>query len=261
MKKMKTKLYRCLLVCFMLCLGMGAFCVHANAEKKTGFTVKVKSGLDGKVQANTPFQVSITATSDKNFKGSVRVTPAAYEDYYSVVSASTDITLAAGESKTVNVTCAGMENSYYRVELLNEAGEVVHTQKEKLEILIEDKMLVGILSDDEGAISYIDNTLVKENEQEKYIGIVSLEADSFPVESCNLLSLSVIVVDNYDMSKLSDKQMDSLEKWIRKGGKLILSLGANYQNVLQGCDQRFGIETNGEVTNENFVSESEIEYP
>ena len=257
MKRLKTKLFSLVLVFLLFCVGMVT--VNAKTSKDTGFELNVESGLDGKVLDYTPFQVSITATSAKDFKGTIRITPLIGEGR-SISSTSTDVTLAAGESKKINMSCSGMDGSYYRIDLLNEKGTVVHTQKEKMEVILENKVLVGILSNDENAISYMNNTPIEEGLEEKQIKTIALDADMFPVKSSNLESLSAIVVDNYDMSKLSEDQMNSLEQWIRKGGELILSLGANYQTVLYGGLERFGIETNGELSKKTFVSEMESEY-
>ena len=256
MKRLKTKLFSLLLVCLMFCLGMGMVTVNAKTNKDTGFELNVEAGLEGKVLDYTPFQVNITATSDKNFKGTIRITPLS-GDGRVISSTSTDVTLAAGESKTINMTCSGMDGNYYKIELLNVKGKVVHTQKEKMEILAESKVLMGVLSNDMNAVSYMNNAYVGE---EKRISLIALDAKMFPVESCNLESLSVILVDNYDMSNLTEEQINSLEQWVRKGGKLILSLGANYQTILYGGLERFGMETNGELIKQTLVSEADIEY-
>ncbi|MGE5629511.1 MAG: hypothetical protein ACM3TR_00265 [Caulobacteraceae bacterium] len=90
---------------------------------------------------------------------------------------------------------------------------------------------IGILSDDFDSVKYINKISVK-NYGNFSTKTVKLDQDSFPVNSDVLKAFNVIVVNNFDTSKLRSEQYDSLKSWVFSGGTLLLGTGPSYNKVL-----------------------------
>lgn len=214
-----------------------------KANKK--FKVRTEAGLDGTGLYDRPNLVKVTVECSENFTGSVRLYSEV--DYgRKVVAYGADISLAAGQPKTFSfvlqeISAAGS----VKVEILNEKDQVIYGESDLVEMRgAEDKALVGILSDDFGALNYFDGIPYPVMSSDTTVSVLQMSQEDFDGDSTALSALSYIVIDNYDTARLSDEQYGVLQDWVNSGGNLILSLGANCQNVMHGLKGRlFDAET------------------
>lgn len=206
-----------------------------KANKK--FKVRTEAGLDGTGLYDRPNLVKVTVECSENFTGSVRLYSEV--DYgRKVVAYGADISLAAGQPKTFSfvlqeISAAGS----VKVEILNEKDQVIYGESDLVEMRgAEDKALVGILSDDFGALNYFDGIPYPVMSSDTTVSVLQMSQEDFDGDSTALSALSYIVIDNYDTARLSDEQYGVLQDWVNSGGNLILSLGANCQNVMHGLN-------------------------
>lgn len=206
-----------------------------KANKK--FKVRTEAGLDGTGLYDRPNLVKVTVECSENFTGSVRLYSEV--DYgRKVVAYGADISLAAGQPKTFSfvlqeISAAGS----VKVEILNEKDQVIYGESDLVEMRgAEDKALVGILSDDFGALNYFDGIPYPVMSSDTTVSVLQMLQEDFDGDSTALSALSYIVIDNYDTARLSDEQYGVLQDWVNSGGNLILSLGANCQNVMHGLN-------------------------
>ena len=96
--------------------------------------------------------------------------------------------------------------------------------------LVEDKLLMGILSEDFNSITYLNSGNINYK-------IVKLE--EVPEKEIDLDMFDTICINNYDTSKLSKESYESLKKWVNNGGELIIGTGPSYANTLSKINDDF----------------------
>lgn len=208
-------------------------------KKNTDVSIETSCGIDGFAAYDNPAVVRITVSYNKDFTGSIRMTPVMNPEQITVAYAE-DISLAKGEAKTFSFTPPSIGNSgKINIELLDENEKVIYAETDMISLhSIGENVMVGVLSDDYSALNYFDGILVSDYE-EMTTNTLELTTASFPDTVEGLSILDCILIDNYDTANLSDKQYSALKSWVNNGGILILSLGANYQNVLHRFSDEF----------------------
>ena len=251
-------------VCTMILLLVAAFIPGMGASAKTdkveiikkndNFTVKAEYGIGGMAFYDYPMQVSVNVESKDNFSGVLRLIP---ETGYSrdIGAYGKNITLAAGESKTYKMTINGpSDTGIVHLSLSDDNDKVVYEEKSTLEFTSTNQYaIVGVLSDDYSGVNYLNGAGIQYGTYMSTASTMEFTKDSFPEDSQVLGVVSYIVIDNFDTSSLSEKQLSVLKKWVKDGGVLILSLGSHYQNVLSGFNDDFISGTLGNISKKNLT--------
>lgn len=94
-----------------------------------------------------------------------------------------------------------------------------------------DTYAIGILSDDYDSLKYI-NKMTVPNYGNFSTKNVRLDEGSFPVEVDVLKAFNVIVINNFDTSRLSSAQYEALKKWVEVGGLLVIGTGSSQSKTL-----------------------------
>lgn len=222
-------------------------------KKNTDVSIEVSCGIDGFAAYDNPAVVRITVSYNKDFTGSIRMTPVMNPGQTTAAYAE-DISLAKGEAKTFSFTPPSIGNSgKINIELLNENEKVIYAETDTISLYsIGESVMVGILSDDYSALNYFDGIPVSDYAQ-MTTNTLELTTASFPDTVEGLSILNCILIDNYDTANLSDKQYAALKNWVENGGVLLLSLGANYQNVLHGFSDEFLSGTLGNLSKKKLT--------
>jgi len=105
---------------------------------------------------------------------------------------------------------------------------------------------IGILSDDFDSVKYINKITVK-NAGNFGTKNVRLDEASFPEDLEALNTFNVIVINNFDTSKLSKPQYETLKKWVHGGGVLIIGTGPSQNKTLAVFKDDFITGEVGEV--------------
>ena len=202
-------------------------------KKNQDISMEVSCGIDGFAAYDIPMVVRITVKSNENFNGYLQIIPE-YDYGQNVVAYGEDIALTKGEEKTFSFVLSNIStNGYFTVSLLNEKDKVIYSEKEI--VMLEtfgDMVLMGVMSDDYSGLAYFDSVNINCAGYEQDINLLELSEKNFPEDSKAIDMLSYILIDNFDTAKLSEKQYNTLKEWVNGGGVLLVSLGANYQNVL-----------------------------
>lgn len=209
---------------------------------KTNADISVETvcGIDGFATYDRPVPLFITITYNKDFVGSIRIIPV-MDVGQTVVAYGEDISLAKGEAKTFSPILAALGvNGIIKVELLDEKERVIYAETDTISLTsIGTNVTMGILSDDYSGLNYFDGIPVVSDNYDGIVNTLELTNASFPESEDALSVLNYILIDNYDTANLSDDQYMALKGWVNNGGVLILSLGANYQNVLHKFSDDF----------------------
>ena len=100
---------------------------------------------------------------------------------------------------------------------------------------LENALAVGLLADDPGNLYWMDN-----GGEEMYLGsdlrgVALLDLDRDFTEE-DLAYLKVLVIDDFDTSVLSDKQLLTIESWVIGGGQLLIGTGQRPETI-SGIDK------------------------
>ncbi len=98
--------------------------------------------------------------------------------------------------------------------------------------------VIGILSDDFDPLKYI-NRITLEDSGNFASQNVRLDETSFPDDINVLKAFDVIVINNFDTSKLSSLQYETLKKWVVEGGTLIIGTGPSQNKTLAAFKDDF----------------------
>lgn len=90
---------------------------------------------------------------------------------------------------------------------------------------------LGILSDDFDSVKYINKVTIK-NRGNFSTKNVRLDESSFPENIDALKTFNIIVINDFDTSKLSKQQYEALKKWVSDGGVLIIGTGPSQNKTL-----------------------------
>lgn len=90
---------------------------------------------------------------------------------------------------------------------------------------------IGILSDDFDSVKYINKINIK-NLGNFSTKNVKLDENSFPEDIDALKTFNVIIINNFDTSKLGKPQYEVLKKWVSVGGVLIIGTGPSQNKTL-----------------------------
>ena len=261
---MKMKNVRFWMLAFVaMCFGIAFFDVPVYAtsnvttkvlQKNAAFEVETSYGIDGLVRADYPVLIQFTITSKENFNGVLRIVPEVEWEMLQVAY-GTEISLAAGEEKTYQLTPDTIQgNGKIRVEILDEKNKVVYAEEQVLSSMkTDDNFSIGILSDDYTAFSYFDGLQLAVSGNEIYTEIFALNEGNFPEEKKLLSVFQYIIIDNFDTAKLNEKQYEALKGFVEDGGTLILGLGNHYQNVLHCFQDDFLTGTLGDVKKQDVT--------
>lgn len=90
---------------------------------------------------------------------------------------------------------------------------------------------IGILSDDFDSVRYM-NKITMSNYGNFSTKTVKLDEENFPQSAEELRSFNIVVINNYDTSKLSNEQYEAMKNWVLGGGTLILGTGPYHNKTL-----------------------------
>lgn len=212
---------------------------EAGSEKENQnngqFLVKINYGIDSLVSydANTPVQVTIT-NQGEDFTGELVLT--VVREYAKNYGYSNDISIPAGTTKTTFLTIPSNSNfNNCVVSILDEDGETVYERTIMNAVTFNSEKIIGVLSDDYAALNYLDGMLVQfvklyNNSYDFRIG--QMTEETMPDIASALGTCKIIVIDNFDTSKLSDAQYQALRQWVENGGLLLIGTGAEYNKTL-----------------------------
>ena len=106
--------------------------------------------------------------------------------------------------------------------------------------------VIGILSDDFDSVKYINRVTIA-NSGNFGTQNVRLDENSFPEDIDVLKTFNVIVINNFDTSKLGRLQYETLKKWVINGGVLIIGTGHSQNKTLAVFKDDFITGEIGEV--------------
>lgn len=155
-----------------------------------------------------------------------------------------NFTVEAGESKRVSLIIPVIDDTgYLQVKLLNKKKKEVLEHKFRLTFGNYDKSIyAGVLTDNKEDLSYLGTLNLKP---------FYLTADMLPENYLGLDLLDVLIINNFDVSKLGSKQIEAIKEWVYQGGTLVLTAGAYDKEIKEAFGGDFGVGIGSRKAEEN----------
>lgn len=217
-------------------------------------------------QEDDNYVIQVTVENrGEDFSGMVQLIFAS--SYSQNCAYNTEITLPAQGKKQFTVTVTGRAvdtvKSNCTMNFLDNRGEVLQTISFKNVFgALTSGLTVGILSDNYDGLTYMDAGGMD----------IYIRGDSYPIQLVELHQdnlkayldgLYFLVIDQFDVSSLSQEDISAIQNWVRAGGWLIIGTGDYAEKTLSGFDEDFldlditGISEPGE---ENTVQNNAQRY-
>jgi hypothetical protein len=219
----------------------GTAAVNGTSPPSLLPTFEVKAGFNAHYRDGNWVPVQITLNNKgADFRGTLSISaPSAFAGLGNSTPSSTyykeSITLASGAQKQVNMYIplhSGIQGvtQTLKIELLDDNGNIVHTQTSTLTALGPDDVFVGILSDQSSGFNSLSSISLPN--QGGSIVVETFNASTMPGAASMLKNFDLIVLDNFTTGNLSNDQLSALQTWIDQGGALIEVGGPEWRRTL-----------------------------
>lgn len=215
--------------------------LDANGELEMNtddIDINVSVGYKGRYKNGKAVRIdTIVDNKGDDFTGKFRI------EYFNhsadgLIASQKIFAVAAGEKKKVQFSVAEISpDTYIRFTLCDENDKALCKKYINAKANnFSSQLYIGALSDDLDILKYISNELAADKtslnaDDEGYL--FELESDDITDDAKMLEALDVIIIDNFDTSKLSKGQINAIKNWISEGGTLMLGSGANADKVLK----------------------------
>ncbi len=208
------------------------------------FLITTEIGVDGFVRYQYPFNVCVTVTNTKeDFTGTLRLIPVR-EKGYEAAAYGRDLVLRKGEeqSYTIELPVRDANESIYLLQIADSRGHTVHSEQlTEIEFFNEYTFVMGILSDDFEALHFFNDRDAPTKSNATYIWnarvrLFELNERNMPENGETLKNYQLILINDFDTARLSDRQYQALIEWVNSGGVLLIGTGADGQDVFHQFD-------------------------
>ncbi|WP_445479502.1 hypothetical protein ACULLL_03910 [Lysinibacillus irui] len=204
----------------------------AQASAAATLEVKATAGISGKAkyQSVVPLQVTVK-NNGADFSGDMAINSA--NSYEAASAMVVPIDIAAGEEKTFTFYLDGLADySYSEADLfafyegsIEKGKKIAYKGTKRLQsnFLDPSSTFIYTLTDKSDRLSAFLrlSTFVAQSNVEVF-NINQLKDYTFPEDSQGLAMANVIVVDEVAIADFTQKQQESLLKWVQDGGTLLL---------------------------------------
>lgn len=215
------------------------------SDKENGISLYVKFGYDNTVKYGRYTTVTGEVYNDgrKAFTGSFQcLTPKSKDN----ALYKGQVTVEPGRSKKVSLIIPIYDDTgYLQVKLFNKKNKQLIEHKYRLSFGNYDKSIyTGILTDNKEGLSYLDGLNLKP---------FFLSEDTLSDNFLGLDLLDVLIINDYDVSKLNKEKIDAIKEWVYLGGTLVLTAGKYDKELKEVFGTDFGIsigtgKEDGEIT-------------
>lgn len=186
-----------------------------------------------------PVRVSLSNQGISTFSGTVELltTTSSKEPYEYVYPVSVD---PMSSLKQVYDIPLGVKADQIFATLRGADGTEVVRKRIKLNISSdESETLIGVYCDDPDSMNYLDGVGLRYGSVK--LKLIPLTQDEAPEDFLGYDQMDLLMVTDYDLNRLSDKQQNAILKWVENGGTLLFGGGTGYKNNMgKLADQLLG---------------------
>lgn len=221
-----------------------------KADTKKGITVKATVGFNDKYKIGYYTPINISIKNDyKDIQGTVEVKVPTSENKYD--SYLKNLSLQKGSEKIVTINVP-VKQAFLKYEIsIKDGNDEVYSEEIKVGNSTNQTVkFIGILSDDFDSLTYL-NKIPAPKGVTLSTELIKLDENKFPDYLQVLQSFDIIVINNFDSSKLSKEAYENLKSWVKLGGTLVIGTGTNYNKTLSLFKDDFIKGQPGELTKVN----------
>ncbi|MFI8686457.1 hypothetical protein [Rossellomorea sp. NPDC077527] len=225
---------------FVVLLGLLMFLfIQDTTLAKGQIKISVEEGIDGKVKEGRGFPLNVTVeNSGSDFKGDLLFDYA--PSYQTGGARALSIDVPANSERTYTFSITGFNDEIRH----NSNLETIHlfegSWKDGKEVKFKgDKRLtpnfiysnnttIGILSENPDRLKGIKGTSMGGNR----VQALTLTKETFPEEGVGLQMLDYIVIDQFNVTELSQNQQKALKRWVENGGVLMVGAAPRLEESL-----------------------------
>ena len=209
-------------------------------ENNPDFDIQLKYGLNGYVVNDRGSVIRLDIVCDTDFAGNVSVQTSYSEGFGTKnMTYARDVELKAGENTELEFCVDNMGSGIAKVEIKDSDGELVYSERDSLSIEGNDMVVaVGVMSDRQDAMSYIEDVSMDNVYDNAKVETVALSPSDIPESEEGLEAIEYLLVDDYDLSGLLEKQSAAIKQWVYSGGAMILAKSSD-ENELSSFDGDF----------------------
>ncbi|MCI8726382.1 MAG: hypothetical protein HFG66_09750 [Hungatella sp.] len=177
-----------------------------------------------------PLEVELVNTQAQEFQGSIRILT--MESDYDIYRYDFPVTVPAdgGEKKQMYFPIGNRADQMF-VELADQDGKQVLHKRVRLNFSLDvPELFIGVLSDTPDRLKAWDGIGVDYGMLRTKT--VEFSTDTFPEDTIGLDMIDVLLISNYRIRDLSERQSQALVEWVRGGGTMILGTGMRADDTL-----------------------------
>lgn len=195
-------------------------------------TIEVQYGYENRAKGgrNMPVRLGIDNRADAAMEGSVEFLFRQPDG--ELYAYAYPLRLTAGETYSASyVVPLSVGADAFWVRLRDSEGKLSETKRVELtQSGGEPELFIGLLSDSPEALAYLNGVSV--NYGQMKTRTFALSERDFPEDRRQLDAFDVVVISNYQVSKLSVRQVRALMQWMRNGGVLLFGTGERVNDTL-----------------------------
>ncbi|NLM34953.1 MAG: hypothetical protein GX206_05885 [Clostridiales bacterium] len=234
MREKVTK-FMLLLLVVILAINIG---ITTKAKETYKVTVKKEVGFDDNYKVGYPTPISLTVKNEgKSIDGEVEIqVPSSLGKYMSYVK---KLSLEEGAEKKIVIDVpVNQYRGKYKVVITSGKNKVYEGEVKFRNTNNNITQFIGILSDDYDSLTYI-NKMPSSNGMTTLTKNIKLTEENFPEDIFTLKAFNLLIINNYDTTKLNKKQYEVLKQWVADGGTLLIGTGANHKKTLGAFKDNF----------------------
>ncbi|MCR5149262.1 MAG: hypothetical protein K6C35_09905 [Eubacterium sp.] len=228
------------LIIFSIFFGIALF-VGSRDTKAADEDKYLLNATGKKVKGEDSYDITVTAYSSKNISGYVRIS--VINNTNDSIAYDTKISIPADTDKTFTVRIP-VEGNYQIDNMVNVAllddkkNRIYGINLPELFSDTEKTVTVGVLSNEFSKLSYLTsgNGVINRVGEEYELEYLELTKDNL---SAMLDDLNYLIIDGYDTDLLSATDISRIQKYVSKGGILIIGTGKNDGLSMKGFDKDF----------------------
>ncbi len=231
----KNRIVTAVLLLFSLAFcvpGLYAYAAGETTISQGAVSLQVEYGYDGTAKSGRylPVEVTIENRRDMEVVGSLQIRSLESDDtiYRYDYEANID---AQGTLVMKEYIPLGSRANQLYVALVDAQGQQLAGQRVRLNISMDvPELFIGVLSDQPEMLKYLDGVGVSYSTLRTRM--FEMQEEEFPQDDVGLNLLDVLVVNNYKLRRLSEKQTAAIMDWVHSGGVLILGTGERVDDTL-----------------------------
>lgn len=233
--------------------------LHISAA--ADITIDAEAGFQNKVKYNRGVPLQITASNTGTaFSGDLVID---YSESYNIGSGLTvPLELAAGESKTFNLSLPGMIDNSYSGGMTNqtiyvyeggwEKGDAIDFQGSKSfrpNYFMPETPFIATLTQNADRLSGLSQYLPVNGANAQVFHFTMEEENSLPSDSLAWDALDYLIIEEFPYSDLPAETQEAAMTWLEQGGKILVGADSNLESATGNLSDLLPMQLNSsEVT-------------